>query len=174
MATSSSSGHEHLPDSKSPHRRSNYCWLFNQFSLDIQHQISIRLLVRASQLLPWCYNRNRHWPLPIITNIHKLNINQANHKYKRNKTINQINSMESYTSHYTVVNDEEIDYTIEWAVYTEKEVHEAGSCYVTEYIPMADPVRFYSETEDYCWNDYLDTPFTKAVMEDWVEGFIKN
>ena len=82
--------------------------------------------------------------------------------------------MESYTSHYTVVNDEEIDYTIEWAVYTEKEMHEAGSGYVTEYIPMADPVRFYSETEDYFWNDYLDTPFTKAVMEDWVEGLIEN
>ena len=108
MATSSSRGHEHLPDSKSPHRRSNYCWLFNQFSLDIQHQISIRLLVRASQLLPWGYNRNRHWPLPIITNIHKLNttmlklkqkINYKGHEY-------QVVDIENVTQPLSVGEDE--------------------------------------------------------------------
>jgi len=79
--------------------------------------------------------------------------------------------MKSVTHHTVMVGDdpmtaEEIDYTIDWATFTEEE---DGVHYM-----VAEPDRFYSGAEDYYWNDYLDTPFTKAVMQAWVDGDIDN
>ena len=69
---------------------------------------------------------------------------------------------------------EETDVTIEWAVYTETETEPCGDGCCTCTQNLAEPNRFYSSDEDYYWNDELQTPFTKAVMEAWVNGEIVN